>query len=241
MDAALRIGTSGMALTNTSARMNRSGAFATNGWKSPLSSGITMPQARVSPSRNDSCLPKVSGIHDDECSNQHGKAPGRACVGSLEWRGPWPTNSRCWLRYGGDNAVLLAMHGFDVTAFDFHEAAVAVAKQRVAASGKLRGSVQVLHADVFRLTDELGTTQFDTVVDSVVFHCIGDDEVQERYVTILGEHVRQGGHLLLHAASDRNPDPWIGPPRRLSEERARRPFFQRGRVAHRERATLPLL
>mmetsp|Transcript_48898 Transcript_48898/g.97216 ORF Transcript_48898/g.97216 Transcript_48898/m.97216 type:complete len:218 (-) Transcript_48898:16-669(-) len=124
----------------------------------------------------------------------------------------------------GDNAVLLAMHGFDVIAFDFHEAAVDVARQRVAAAGELRGSVRVLHADVFKLTDELGTTQFDSVVDSAVFHCIGNDEVQERYARILAERVRQGGHLLLHAVSDRNPDPWIGPPRRLSEERARRLF-----------------
>merc|ERR1719336_3036360 len=124
----------------------------------------------------------------------------------------------------GDNAVLLAMHGFDVTAFDFHEAAVAAARRRVAAAGELRGSVRVLRADAFRLTDELGTAQFDSVVDSAVFHCIGDDEAQERYVTALAQHARPGGRLVLHALSDRNPDPWVGPPRRISEEHARR-FF----------------
>uniref|UniRef100_A0A7S1WX45 Methyltransferase type 11 domain-containing protein n=1 Tax=Alexandrium catenella TaxID=2925 RepID=A0A7S1WX45_ALECA len=97
-------------------------------------------------------------------------------------------------------------------------------RERVAAAGELRGSVSVYQADVFRLADvpEIGEEQFDTASDNAVLHCIGDDQEQERYLAILGQRVRPGGRLLLQALSDQNPDPWVGPPRRLSEERARR-------------------
>lgn len=123
----------------------------------------------------------------------------------------------------GDNAVLLAMHGFEVTAFDFHEVAVRLARERVAAAGSLRGSVAVLQADVFKLSEvpEISSVQFDTAIDSAVFHCIGDDHAQERYLRALAACVRPEGRLIMHACSDRNPDPWDGPPRRISEAHAR--------------------
>eukprot|EP00928_Gymnodinium_smaydae_P061661 TRINITY_DN45696_c0_g1_i1.p1 TRINITY_DN45696_c0_g1~~TRINITY_DN45696_c0_g1_i1.p1 ORF type:complete len:222 (+),score=42.59 TRINITY_DN45696_c0_g1_i1:43-708(+) len=130
----------------------------------------------------------------------------------------------------GDNAVLLAQHGFHVTAFDFEAKAVEISRARVENAGRLRGSVTVLQADAFNLAQPevaaaLGGA-FDTVVDSAVFHCIGDDAAQRRYVTALTACVRSGGRLLLLACSDKNPDPWVGPPRRISEEHARSFFCE---------------
>jgi len=125
----------------------------------------------------------------------------------------------------GDNAVLLAMHGFHVTAFDFHPKAVELARKRVVAAGELRGSVVVYEADALRLDSAPAAlakaAPFDTAIDSAVLHCIGDDATQERYIAALGPWVRPGGHFIVQAVSDENPDPWEGPPRRISEARAR--------------------
>mmetsp|Transcript_50984 Transcript_50984/g.131581 ORF Transcript_50984/g.131581 Transcript_50984/m.131581 type:complete len:174 (+) Transcript_50984:3-524(+) len=98
-----------------------------------------------------------------------------------------------------------------------------MSRERLAAAGELRGSVHVILADVFKLADapEIVGAKFDTAVDSAVMHCIGDDDAQARYVAALAGVVRPGGHLVLQACSDRNPDPWEGPPRRISEARMR--------------------
>eukprot|EP00933_Yihiella_yeosuensis_P064194 TRINITY_DN6754_c0_g1_i1.p1 TRINITY_DN6754_c0_g1~~TRINITY_DN6754_c0_g1_i1.p1 ORF type:complete len:220 (+),score=44.20 TRINITY_DN6754_c0_g1_i1:60-719(+) len=140
-----------------------------------------------------------------------------------EVRGPRVLDVGCGT---GDNSVLLAMHGFEVVGFDLHPSAIAIAQERAKAAGDLRGSLHLLQADIFKLEEipELGKAQFDTALDSAVFHCIGNDEVQAKYVAALAQLVKPGGRLLLHALSDRNPDPWEGPPRRISENHARR-FF----------------
>ena len=83
----------------------------------------------------------------------------------------------------GDNAILLARSGFKVDSFDLVERAVLLAKERIVQAEITTGSVEVYQADVFSLDKTpLANRQYDTVLDSAVFHCIGDDETQRRYV-----------------------------------------------------------
>jgi SAM-dependent methyltransferase len=126
----------------------------------------------------------------------------------------------------GDNAILLARSGFEVSSFDLVEKAVEIAKERISRSGDLPGSIQLFQASVFDLDrTPIAGAKFDTVVDSAVFHCIGDDAAQRHYVAAIARCARPGARLLLHVFSDRNPDPWVGP-RRISEAHLRAFFTE---------------
>jgi 2-polyprenyl-3-methyl-5-hydroxy-6-metoxy-1,4-benzoquinol methylase len=121
----------------------------------------------------------------------------------------------------GDNSILLARSGFNVTAFDLVEKAVVTARERVAQAGEIPGTVELYAANVFELDKTpIAERKFDTVLDSAILHCIGDDDTQKRYVDTIAKYVRKGGRFLLHVFSDQNPDPWVGP-RRISESHAR--------------------
>jgi SAM-dependent methyltransferase len=121
----------------------------------------------------------------------------------------------------GDNSILLARSGFNVTAFDLVEKAAITARERVAQAGEISGTVEIHVANVFELDNApFGQRKFDTVLDSAILHCIGDDATQKRYVDTMAKFVRKGGRFLLHVFSDQNPDPWVGP-RRISESHAR--------------------
>ncbi len=108
-----------------------------------------------------------------------------------------------------------------MTAFDLVEKAVSMAKQRMADTGEMSGTLEVYQANVFELDKTPFRDQkFDTVLDSAIFHCIGDDDAQRRYVEAISKYVRKGGRFLMHVFSDQNPDPWVGP-RRISEAHVR--------------------
>ena len=126
----------------------------------------------------------------------------------------------------GDNGILLAKSGFHVTGFDLVEKAVSTSQVRIGQAGELSGSIQVFQADVFELEKSpIANMQFDTVMDSAIFHCIGDDAMQKRYVETISKYARKGGRFLLHVFSDQNPDPWVGP-RRISESHVRQFFTE---------------
>jgi cyclopropane fatty-acyl-phospholipid synthase-like methyltransferase len=63
--------------------------------------------------------------------------------------------------------------------------------------------------------------QFDTVLDSGLFH-VFDDERRARYVTSLAAVVGPGGRVLLACFSDRQPGDWG--PRRVREAELRDAF-----------------
>ena len=139
-------------------------------------------------------------------------------IGRGDFLGPAVLDVGCGT---GDNAILLARSGFRVTAFDLVEKAVSIAKQRVADAGEMSGSLDVYQANVFELDKTpFHNMKFDTVLDSAIFHCIGDDDAQKRYVDTISKYVRKGGRFLMHVFSDQNPDPWVGP-RRISEAHVR--------------------
>jgi cyclopropane fatty-acyl-phospholipid synthase-like methyltransferase len=106
----------------------------------------------------------------------------------------------------GENALLAAARGADVTGVDVAPAAIARARAKASGRG-LTARFEV--ADVLDL-GRLGLT-VDTVIDSGVFHVFGDDD-RARYVASLAAVLRPAGACYLMCFSDRQPGSW-GPRR----------------------------
>jgi len=127
----------------------------------------------------------------------------------------------------GDNALWVAsLPGVtSVTAVDLAPGAVALCQERLAkASPKAPVTFQV--GDVFSLAPEL--SGFDTWLDSAVFHCIGDDDAQRRYLAAVTPRIKPGGTAVLAVFSDQNTEAnWVGP-RRISEAHARALWTEAG-------------
>lgn len=118
----------------------------------------------------------------------------------------------------GNNAIYLASRGYDVTGVDLVPLAVESAKARAAAAGPLAGPLTFTVGDIF--AHGLPPASFDTLLDSAVFHCLGDDDAQRRYIDSISPTIKRGGRLVLLVFSDANPDPWVGP-RRISAAHAK--------------------
>ncbi len=91
----------------------------------------------------------------------------------------------------GNDALLFAQQGFDVTGFDFVEAAVAGATQATADAGL---SASFLQRDVFKLGDEFAQ-QFDYVVEHTCY-CAIDPDRRNEYVQAVYEILKPGGHFM---------------------------------------------
>jgi len=122
----------------------------------------------------------------------------------------------------GENALMLAARGLDVAGFDVAPTAIERAKAK-AADRSLTARFFVWDAQ--RLTD-LGE-QFDTVIDSGLFH-VFDDEHRAQYVVGLQASVKSGGRFVLACFSDREPGDWG--PRRVRQEEIRASFSDGWRV-----------
>lgn len=118
----------------------------------------------------------------------------------------------------GENALLLAGRGLAVTSFDLVPAAVDRARHKAAQRG-LVVDFRVASA----LDMECWTEQFDTALDSGVFHVFSDDD-RPRYLAGLRQVLRPGGTYFLLCFSDWETSE-IGP-RRLSEAEIRN-WFER--------------
>lgn len=121
----------------------------------------------------------------------------------------------------GDNALFLgnAPRVSHVVAVDFSPEAIALSLSRLeAAHPKPHARVEFIEGDVFALPPEI--RDFDVLLDSAVFHCIGDDDAQRRYLSAITKRIKVGGTAVMLVFSDRNKDPWVGP-RRISERHAR--------------------
>jgi SAM-dependent methyltransferase len=114
----------------------------------------------------------------------------------------------------GDNAILLALRGHQVTAFDSSPAVLRTARERAAAAGV---DVEFVEADATRL-EELAGRRFATVLDSALYHCLGDDE-RRRYLAALHRVTEPGAqlHLVCWAAGT----PGVQQPMVVSEENLR--------------------
>lgn len=118
----------------------------------------------------------------------------------------------------GENALMLAARGLEVTGIDAASSAIAAAREKAAARAL---AVQFEVWDALRLGD-LGR-QFDSVVDSALFH-VFDDERRAVYVQSVAAVVRPGGRLFLCCFSDLEPGDWG--PRRIHEDELRAAFVE---------------
>jgi len=111
---------------------------------------------------------------------------------------------------------MLAQRDLDTTGVDAAPRAIEAAQRKAAARGI---NARFMVWDALCLSD-LGE-QFDTVIDSGLFH-VFDDETRARYVESLGEVVRTGGSYLMCCFSDRQPGDWG--PRRVRRDEIRSAF-----------------
>jgi cyclopropane fatty-acyl-phospholipid synthase-like methyltransferase len=116
----------------------------------------------------------------------------------------------------GENALLAAGRGAEVTGIDVAPTAIARARAKAAERG-LTARFEV--ADALDLR-RLGLT-VDTVIDSGVFHVFGDGD-RARYVASLAAVLRPAGVCYLMCFSDRQPGTWG--PRRVRAEELRAAF-----------------
>ncbi len=96
----------------------------------------------------------------------------------------------------GDNALFLAGRGYRVTGIDAAPTAIEQARQRAAAHG---AEVEFVVADATRL--EGFEQRFTTVLDSGLYHCLGDQE-RTAYASALHRVTDHGAQLHLFCFSD---------------------------------------
>ena len=133
--------------------------------------------------------------------------------------------SGCVLDVGcglGDNARWLAtLPGVErVVAMDFAPLALAEARARGVGAGP--APLEFREGDVFA-PDTFGAAAgaFDALLDSAVFHCIGDDDAQARYLAAVTPLIKRGGRAAMLVFSDENEEgTWRGP-RRVAAAAAR--------------------
>jgi SAM-dependent methyltransferase len=122
----------------------------------------------------------------------------------------------------GENVLYLAEHGYAVAGVDGAPTAIKMARAKAKRRG-LNASFEV--GDALNLpTPE---RQFDSVIDSGLFHVFSDDE-RPRFRESLGRGVRSGGTYFLMCFSDHQPGDWG--PRRVTQAEIRAVFGDGWRV-----------
>ena len=122
----------------------------------------------------------------------------------------------------GEHALMAAGLGLPAVGVDTAPAAIEIAGRKARERG---AEARFVVHDALRLAD-LGE-QFDTVLDSGVFHVFSDED-RARYVASLGSAVPPGGRYFMLVFSDRQP-PGYGP-RRISQDEIRASFADGWRV-----------
>ena len=122
----------------------------------------------------------------------------------------------------GEHTLLAAQLGLAAAGIDTSPKAIAIARDKARARGL---NVRFLVGDALDLTS-MGE-QFDTVIDSGLFH-VFDDERRARYVESLRKAMAPGGHVFLLCFSDRQPGEFG--PRRVTREEIRTAFAEGWRV-----------
>jgi SAM-dependent methyltransferase len=122
----------------------------------------------------------------------------------------------------GEHVLMLAARGMAATGIDAAPTAIALAETKARQRGL---TARFVVGDALRL-DGLGE-QFDTVLDSGLFH-VFDDARRADYVRSLASVVPSGGRCLLCCFSDAQPGDWG--PRRVRQEELRAAFETGWRV-----------
>jgi cyclopropane fatty-acyl-phospholipid synthase-like methyltransferase len=116
----------------------------------------------------------------------------------------------------GEHALMAAARGFDATGIDAVARAIELAQRKSRDRGL---TARFLVWDALRLPD-LGE-QFDTVLDSGLFHVFSDED-RARFVAALAAVIPPGGRYHMLCFSDRQPGT-LGP-RRIAESEIRDAF-----------------
>jgi len=118
----------------------------------------------------------------------------------------------------GENALLLARSGCEVTGIDLAEDAIAQAGEKAAERGV---SVTFIVGNALELDRLFGEGTFDAAIDSGLFHVMADEE---RPVLARQVHrvLKPGGSYFMMCFSDREPGKWG--PRRVSVPEIERTF-----------------
>ena len=122
----------------------------------------------------------------------------------------------------GENVLYLAEHGFTAAGIDGAPTAIRKARDKAKRRG-LTANFEV--ADALNLA--MPREQFDTVIDSGLFHVFSDDD-RDRYRDSLGRVVRAGGAYFLMCFSDQQPGDWG--PRRVTQAEIRSVFRKGWRI-----------
>jgi SAM-dependent methyltransferase len=129
----------------------------------------------------------------------------------------------------GEHALLAASLGLSATGIDTSPVAVERARAKAAERGL---EVRFEVGNALELTGE-----FETIVDSALFHVFEDDD-RIRYVATLAAVTRPGARLHLLCFSDRQEGDWG--PRRISEAEIRAAFADGWHVDSIEPSTMDL-
>jgi SAM-dependent methyltransferase len=122
----------------------------------------------------------------------------------------------------GEHALLAASLGLEATGIDLAAAAIERAREKAVQRGL---EARFVVGSVLDLTGLDG--QFDTVLDSGLFHVLEDDD-RRVFVDGLGAVIRPGGRYLLLCFSDRQPG--VFGPRRITQDEIRAAFADGWRV-----------
>ena len=122
----------------------------------------------------------------------------------------------------GEHALLAASLGLEATGIDVAAAAIERARQKAVQRGL---EARFVVGNVLDLAD-LGE-QFDTVLDSGLFHVLEDDD-REAFVRQLAAVVPPGGRYFMLCFSDRQPG--VFGPRRITQDEIRAAFVDGWRV-----------
>jgi SAM-dependent methyltransferase len=116
----------------------------------------------------------------------------------------------------GEHTLMVTARGFDAMGIDASPKAIEIAKRKATERGV---AAHFLVWDALALADL--NEQFDTVLDSGLFH-VFDDDRRAKYVSSLAVVVKPGGQVLLACFSDRQPGDWG--PRRVRQAELRDAF-----------------
>jgi SAM-dependent methyltransferase len=116
----------------------------------------------------------------------------------------------------GEHTLMAAAQGLAATGIDASPTAIEIATRKATDRGI---TARFLVWNALALADL--NEQFDTVLDSGLFH-VFDDERRAQYVASLADVVRPGGRVLLACFSDRQPGNWG--PRRVRQAELRDAF-----------------
>lgn len=107
----------------------------------------------------------------------------------------------------GENALCIAASGLHVTGYDLDREALDWAEEQASRRG-LWDRTKFLRFDARRLINLGGTTPYETVLDSLVFHSYKSPARRARHVAGLGTVLAPGGRLHVLCYSDQH----VGPP-----------------------------